>query len=453
MGRRSVSVSLAGLLLSACGGSNTGTSGEDKGPGARPTPTHIEEADAAPTPTFNQPDFVPDAVTFDVEWRDHAHVIEEADGKALLVGDAPDESTLSYVFDDSAESIRSLQPGDIAVLAGVAYRKVVSVTETDAGIELETARTTLPEAISAGTIDWAQTIDFSSSEALDLMQLSYGSLPLKRLAQLELPGPITYEGDLEGDYHVSVSLDPGASGLALDITVKKQILGEDRFALQASGTLQGFQTHGHLVLDGAGGVEFDHGNRNIAGDIHLRAIAFNTGASQELLYLPIGIDIPLQVGPVPLLLKLKVAVNVTLELNVADSSAEATVDLHFQGNSGISVTGSSLNANASLDSGEAAGFAGGSADAIAAGLAACVEAPRIELSMLGEFASVGLTQNNCASTYFTFTPACNSVRGSITGLALASLGFFGFTLAEGQVELYKHADDLTVGGAACEDPE
>jgi hypothetical protein len=430
------------MLLVAC------SSGGSKSP---PDQDAGEVTPPPPKPAIARlPSIVPEELTFDVEWSDDARVIDEADGKDLLLGDPPDESTLTYLFDRDADAIQALQPGDIAVLAGVAYRKVVSVTETDDGLELVTERTTLPQAITSGTIAWGQQLDFGDAQTFDSMQLSYGALPLKRLTQLGSLGPISYEGDLEGDYHVSITLTPG-DGLALSVAVTKEILGEDRFALNAMGTLRGFRTEGHLELDAGEGVVFEQGARNIEGNLHLQAAAFNTGASQELLNLPIGIDIPLQVGPVPLLLKLKIAVNVTLELNVVDSSAEATVDLHFQSDTGISVTGSSLNADAQLNSSEATGFAGGSADAIAAGMAICVEAPRLELSMLGEFASVGLTQNNCASTVFTFDPACNTVRGSITGLGLASLGFFGFSLASGQVELYKYEDDLTVGGAPCEE--
>ena len=109
------------------------------------------------------------------------------------------------------------------------------------------------------------------------------------------------------------------------------------------------------------------------------------------------------------------------------------------------MSGASLQATGALGTGTLGGFLGGSADGVAAGMSACVEFPRFELTTLGEFASVGITQNNCASTDFTFNPACNEVNGAITGLALANLGFFGVTLAEGQIELYHREDGHSVG--------
>jgi len=78
-------------------------------------------------------------------------------------------------------------------------------------------------------------------------------------------------------------------------------------------------------------------------------------------------------------------------------------------------------------------------------MTACLEFPRFELTMLGEFASVGFTQNNCGETYFSFQPACNEVNGYLTGIGLASLGFFGVTLASGQVELYRRTDGNMIG--------
>jgi hypothetical protein len=95
-----------------------------------------------------------------------------------------------------------------------------------------------------------------------------------------------------------------------------------------------------------------------------------------------------------------------------------------------------LQFTGSSGSGDFMNMTGGSAAGTAAGMTACLEAPRLELSILGEGPSVALTQNNCASSTFTFSPACNEVRGSIVGRALASLGFFGIELGSADAELY-----------------
>src|SRR6185503_11231061 len=113
----------------------------------------------------------PDHTTFDVTWGPSAKVIDEAAGKSHLTGPPPTADTLTYTFDAGATAIAALHPGDIAVLAGVAYRKVVAVNATAGGVELVTTRTTLPEAMTKGTLDWARTVDFGDLASLQDAQM------------------------------------------------------------------------------------------------------------------------------------------------------------------------------------------------------------------------------------------------------------------------------------------
>lgn len=385
--------------------------------------------------------FEPEHVDFDVQWAEGARVVDEASGKAHLTGAKPTASTLVYTFDHDATAIAALKPGEIAVLAGIAYRKVVSVTDTGTGYELATERTTLPAAISQGTLDWAQTVDFG---ALGSGTQAYAFGEPLGSAQQGIVGPITYNGEING-YKVSLTLTPSAGRLDVTTEVSLEVMGEKRFAVEGTGHIEGFQSRGHAVVGEGQLLEFDAGQTQVRGELRVKAAAFNTGLSDELLDIPLGIDIPIQVGPVPLILKVKANINVRLILSVAESSAEAEVTFTFSSDQGIAMSGPSLQATGALGTGDLAGFLGGSADGVAAGMSACLEFPRFELTMLGEFASVGITQNNCASTDFTFDPACNEVNGTITGLALANLGFFGVTLAEAQVELYTRTDGRHVG--------
>jgi hypothetical protein len=327
-------------------------------------------------------------------------------------------------------------------LAGIAYRKVVSVSATGDGISLETERTTLPEAIKNGTLEWSQTIDFSPAAGRQ-MTATVGDVKIGEFSQA-ISTPISYNGEIEG-YMVSITMTPSDGRIDINAVVKLEVLGEERFGIEATGYIEGFRTEGHAVVGEGLMLEFETGQRQVRGDLHIKAAAFNTGLNDELLDIPFGIDVPIQVGPVPLILKIKANINVRLILSLMDSSAEAEVSFQFSSDQGISVEGSELNATGALSSGTLSDFAGGSVDGAAAGMSACLEVPRFELSMAGEFASVGITQNNCASTTFTFDPACNEVNGDITGIALASLGFFGVTLASGQVELYHEEDGIDAG--------
>jgi hypothetical protein len=370
-------------------------------------------------------------------------MIDEASGKAHLVGDRPGPTTLVYRFDKDAAAVAALQPGDIAVLAGIAYRKVVQVNDVGDALELTTERTTLNQAIKNGTIEWDRGIDFPEAAASGAMRVSYGDAVLDRVAS-PLEGGYSYEGELKG-WKISVRLVPSEGRLDVEATATKEVLGEKRVGLTASGHVQGFRTSGRAVFSDGANLEFEAGTRELEGELKVKVAAFNSGASQELLSIPLGIEIPVEIGPVPLLVKIKAHLNVTAELSLNDSSAEAEVTFRFRSNQGIQVAGSSLSPVASLQSFDATDLLGGSADYIAAGINACLEFPRIEISMLGEFASVGLSQNNCAESVFTFDPACNQVKGVITGVALYNLGFFGISLASGNVQLYHRESERHSG--------
>ena len=409
-------VALGAIALSGCGG---GDDGKKSGSSMR-EPEHVQ---------------------FDVEWASNTRLVDEADGKAHLMGESPNASTLTYTFDKGATAIAALKPGEIAVLGGIAYRKVVAVNDTGGSFDLVTERTTLPEAMQKGTLDWAKDVDFGALGSSPQVY-AFGE-PLGQVEQ-GIIGPINYEGEING-YKVSLTLTPASGRLDISTVVSLEVLGEKRFAVEGTGHIETFQSQGHAVVGEGQLLEFEAGQAQVRGELKVKAAAFNTGLSDELLDVPIGIDIPVQVGPVPLILKLKANINVRLILSVANSSAEAEVTFAFSSDQGIAMSGVSLQSTGALGSGDLAGFLGGSADSAAAGMSTCLEFPRFELSMLGEFASVGITQNNCASTVFTFDPACNEVNGTITGIALANLGFFGVTLAEAQVELYRRTDGRHVG--------
>jgi hypothetical protein len=274
------------------------------------------------TPAAKLPE---DHTTFDVQWGDNTQVIDEASGKAHLTGDAPTADTLTYTFDHDAPAIAALQAGQIAVLSGIAYRKVVSVTDTGTGYELVTERTTLPEAMTSGTIDWSHAVDFG---AIGSAPQAYAfDQPLGKTSEA-LSGAITYDGEIQG-YKVSVTLTPNAGRLEISSNVSLEVLGEKRFAVEGTGFIESFASQGHAVVGNGQLLEFQAGQTQVRGELHAKAAAFNTGLNDELLNIPLGIDIPIQIGPVPMILKVKANINVHLILSISDSSAQAEVTFHF----------------------------------------------------------------------------------------------------------------------------
>lgn len=390
--------------------------------------------------------FEPDETTFDIAWKPEAKLVENA--KDLLLDETEDAGTFTYRFRPEASTIAALAPDDVVVLGGIAYRRVISVdVQTDA-VVLTAKRTKLTDAVGSGTMAWKRMFDFGNPGSLK--QASAG-FEAGRLRPLDVTTGLSYSGQVEG-FDITASLRPNNGRLDINLTARKSVEGAGSIGLSGEGYIESFQSEGRMVFDPSGLVDFRYGSNQVRGEIKVKAAAVNGGVSQNLLNVPLRIQIPMDIGPVPVLVTLGANINVTAAMNVTPNSAEAEVTIGFNTMQGVQVTGTQLSPTGSVSGERLDVQGGGSTASVAAGLTACVEAPRVEMAFLGELASVGLTQNNCASTVYTFDPACNEVNASIVGRGLAQLGFMGVTLAQADVELYSKRNRRAVGNCGPDEP-
>lgn len=431
--RHAVLALVLGAGLLACSSSNDG------GGAAAPAGVGGEGTGVTGTPPGPPASFAPDEVQFDIMWKPATKVI--ADAKTRLLDQSEDNGTFTYRFSPDSDAIAALVPDDIAVLGGVAYRRVVSVDKQADAVVLVTKRTKLTDAIDSGTMGWKQKVDFGNPQALS--QASFG-LDAAHLRPLDITSGLSYSGMVDG-FDVSTTLRAMDGRLNLMVTASKSIDGEKRIALTGEGYIESFQSDGMLVFDPSGLVDFRAGSNQVRGEIKIKAAAFNAGVSQNLLSVPLRITFPMNIGPVPIIVSLGANINVTAALNAMPNTAEAEVTIGFNTTQGIQLVGTGLNPTGSVDGQRLDVEGGGGTSSIAAGLTICLEAPRVELAFLGETASVALTQNNCTAVVYTSEPACNEVNASIVGRGLGQLGFFGVTLAQADVELYSRHNRRTVG--------
>jgi len=372
-------------------------------------------------------DPVPDKTTFQVDWAPNAHVVSNA--SALLTSKEPEQNgQVTYHF-KSDPALTALAPGDVAVLAGIAYRKVVSVTESNGEVVLVGEHTKLTEAIAKGHLGWDSAVDFTDPQKVRSMSVGIGD----GVGVQTDPGSLSWSGHA-GEFDVSITFTPNGGRLNLNVTASKSIAGQRRISLVGDGYIERYRSQGDWSWDGSD-LQFHAGTTQFHGDLHVKFAAFNAGASQDLLDIPLSLSYPVAVGPVPLIVSLKAKINVTAELDVTQSSSEAEIRMQFDTNQGVDI-GTAATPVGQLANPVLEVIGGGSAAGIAAGLTGCVEFPRTEVGFMGEAVSVGLTQNNCASSVFTFEPACNEASASIVGKALYQASFLGVSLASGDVELY-----------------
>lgn len=431
-----LALALAATLL-ACSSSSESSD--------KPSGVGTEPGGVSGTPPGPPASFAPDEMKFDVAWKPAAKVIDDA--SARLIDKTEADGKFTYRFKPDSDAIAALLPDDIAVLGGVAYRRVVSVEKQADAVVLVTTRTKLTDAIESGTMAWKQKFDFAQPQTIQ--KTSFG-LEGGHFRPLDITAGLSYMGMVDG-FDISASLRPNNGRLEINVTASKSIDGERRLALSGEGYIESFQSEGQLVFDPSGLVDFRYGSNQVRGEIKIKAAAFNAGVSQNLLNVPLRIQIPLSVGPVPVLVSVGTNINVTAALNAMPNSAEAEVTIGFNTTQGVQVTGTRLEPTGSVDGQRLDVQGGGGTSSIAAGLTICVEAPRVEMAFLGEGPSVGLTQNNCAATVYTSEPPCNEVNASIVGKGLAQLGFMGVTLASADVELYSRHNRRAVGN--CGPPQ
>ena len=427
-----LAVVLGATALACSSSSDGGKAGTSGGVGG-------EGTGVTGTPPGPPATFAPDEVKFDVAWKPAAKVVMDA--SARLIDQSEASGVFTYRFRPDSDEIAALAPDDIAVLGGVAYRRVVSVEKQADAVVLVTKRTKLTDAIESGTMGWKQKVDFGMPQTLS--KASFG-LDAAHLRPLDITSGLSYSGMVDG-FDVSTTLRAMNGRLDINVTASKSIEGERRIALTGEGYIESFQSDGQLVFDPSGLVDFRAGSNQVRGELKIKAAAFNAGVSQNLLNVPLRIQFPMNIGPVPIIVSLGANINVTAALNAMPNTAEAEVTIGFNTTQGVSLVGTRLEPTGSVDGQRLDVQGGGGTSSIAAGLTICLEAPRVELAFLGETASVGLTQNNCAATVYTSEPACNEVNASIVGRGLAQLGFFGVTLAQADVELYSRHNRRTVG--------
>jgi len=127
-----------------------------------------EGTDRGPNPAG-----LPDRTTFDVAWKPATRLLSEGEAKDRLLGiDAVAET---YTFRADATAVAALKPGDVAVLAGIALLRVVSVDVTGEEVVLRAKRAALTDAIDRGAIAWDVGFDFARPDRFLGVQIGDGS--------------------------------------------------------------------------------------------------------------------------------------------------------------------------------------------------------------------------------------------------------------------------------------
>jgi len=314
-----------------------------------------------------------DEFTFDVTWDPQTTFVDE-DNLNLIVDADPETHTYTFDKAGATEAGLDISEGRVVLIYGDSVRRITTITDTGTELVAETEFAALTDAISDGTIAWDYGVDFSPEK---VTSVTFGD----RTISADEPLEFEYES---GGYTYTLSfllLDQKAEAT---LTVSKGI-GENvtgKFVL--SGNIESFRSVDDIRIEGSQTQQFDSDFEGMRGQLTLELIATASGDASFALELPwVILRVPFMVGPIPVVLKIKVMFVTGLHVPLGGSSWVKVV-FDYDSDIGFTYNGTDVGA-----SGNIGGYAFGKEEAQTGG-ASVVEAnfgvafPRVELSMLGE---------------------------------------------------------------------
>lgn len=379
-----------------------------------------------------------------------------------------DGTTLTF---DAAQLPDELKEGNIVLLSGVAGGRVTAIaTEGDVTtVTLEPVA--INELVKDGTLAWEAPIAFDQEFAPKLADDADESFAIARVvpaaAQL---GATTSDagttfmatGEIEG-WETSLEMTPASGRLDFTLTATRAVNGVEVVAVAAEGNITNFMQCGEIAVQDGETTRIELANDGLRGEVELRWVALNPGefVPQELtkLRLPVEVPVLVQVGPIPVTIKIRLIARVLPLLSLPDMSSRGSLKIEFSdADAGFRVVESSVAPFGAIGS---SNFTV-TDDTISAGAASLgvgigLEFPRVEVGVLGGSAVAFISYDTYAvGSYepglFSGTPACQSATinyKAFVGYELSLLGFA--SLASDPTELWRAEDEFFVDGTPCGD--
>jgi hypothetical protein len=450
---------LVALVLSGCSGGASVPTGASAPTGSSPGSPASTSAPLSTSTT----------ATYDVTYAPGVVIVDAA----ALAANPPavSEDGATFTFPNST-GIGDLAPGKVAILAGLALRKVTSVTPDGGGVVVVTEPAALTDAITRGTIaatgpvNWQQvTAGYSAGRwgpppvitAFGRNGQEIGSEALAQTA-FTSKGALSFTGKVL-DFDVIFALQPSATGMAFSLSAARA-----NVKVTAKGTLDNFSQGTSLVYDPAGQSLVNTQALGLQADGELTWAAFT--AQQPTLdgavtsfQIPLTLPIPIQAGPIPLVLTIKATVRIVPALSVEKASSGGSFKVSYRSDQGFDIKGLTASPLAQL---YAANAAIGSTETVTAGFGPAgfafgFEFPRMELGILGatgpyaflsiySYASGEWTPGTTLTSDIDACQKASLQLSAIGGYKLQVLGFAGLS---DQKTLWQHSFDKYKDDKPC----
>ncbi len=357
-----------------------------------------------------------------------------------------------FSADVLASSQTTLQPGRILLIPGVALRRIATVNTAGGVSTVTTSYVTLNEAIGDAAISWDAPLQFSSAVL--------AGARLKAGDEWLAPSVVQASGNVEWKYNVgsnevTAKLSTAGSSATIEVEVLKKTGGAADARFTAKTVIGQMRSSARIDIEDGKTERFDYDATGLGGTVNLDVAAAGAGLDELAFDWPEAmIRFPVQVGPLPVIVAIKVQLVTKLIVN-GSASATARTSFTYGGDAGFRYNGTTMHTTASVglgtpvlgaSTGDASAFIGNFVDA-QFGFAA----PKIEVGIFGETIVPFIRPEFFVGTQLRWGPVCKSAYVKYLVQGGIDLRFFGSTIASrtdtisGPYEVQESADNCAGG--------
>ena len=359
----------------------------------------------------------PDEFTFDVQLAPGTTMVEDDDLDLLIESD-----TVNHIYTFDAAGVQTsgldLSEDKIVVIHGTAVRRISSVQTVGNEVTVETEFVPLNEVITDGTVAWDYGVEFTP-EKVQSVELPNGKIVCTKDGE---PIRFTFtEGDFT--YDVEASLETEKSSVKITITKGLGTGAEAKFTVE--GEIKRFRGKGSIKFEGGEVRQINSQLGGMQGDLTLELVVASNNDIDFIYDLPTIMKVPFLVGFLPVVLSVKLRLQIVAQVPFDGSSTIRTgfaynSDLGFTYNgTDVSTAGQLGSINFNEDTNQT-----GASSAIGAKFG--VAFPRVELSILGEsFSLWAQTVFYISGTFTPAFPACQTADAEFAGQAGYDFSLFG----------------------------
>ncbi|WP_234570695.1 hypothetical protein [Rhodohalobacter sp. 614A] len=371
----------------------------------------------------------------DAELGDETEYIDDETVESAMTEADNENQTYSFNQQALADAGIELEVGEVLLISKVALGRITSVSENNGQVQVKTEFVALNEAFENADIEWNQTFEFTD-EVLEKSVMVYKGKEYHpkeddtACAGLQA-GCIGWSFDV-GEYNLKGRIVGQGAEAEVIVIMSKQVGGEN-VAFRAESTIQSIDNYTNIQIRDHETQKFDFSNPNMRGVAKLSLAAAAGGFTQDLGFGPYTmIRFPYAVGPIPVVLAIKVRTVAKLDVQ-SSASATASVTFSYGGSAGLTYDGKdiTINENKGLENPQISEGAGDLAAAIGLNVNAQwgFTAPELELQLFGNVLVPYLRPEFFLGANLWWGPVCQNVNVRYNVSSGIDLHFLGKSLS------------------------